>query len=103
MSELHISVSAVHISVSAVHISVSAVHCSRQHLEACRVSARLISQLKSKSTFFIYYTIYHKIQYMFKFYLQIFSGVQYGFLVSRGRCPICKRCRTKSYETCPRL
>jgi hypothetical protein len=32
-------------------------------------------------------------QYTFKFYLQIFTGVQCGFLVSRGRCPICKRFR----------
>jgi hypothetical protein len=28
---------------------------------------------------------------MFKFYLQIFTGVQWGFLVSRGKCAICKR------------
>jgi hypothetical protein len=34
-------------------------------------------------------------QYMFKFYLQIFTGVQCGFLSSRGRCPICKRFRGK--------
>jgi len=29
--------------------------------------------------------IYHKIQYMFKVYLQIFVGVACCFLVSRGR------------------
>ena len=40
-------------------------------------------------------------RYMFKFYLQIFTGVQCGFLVSRGRCPIYKRFRPKSYESCP--
>ena len=38
---------------------------------------------------------------MFKFYLQTFTGVQCGFLVSRGRCPICKRFRPKSFESCP--
>ena len=27
---------------------------------------------------------------MFKFYLRIFTRVQHGFLVSRGRCPFCK-------------
>jgi len=32
-----------------------------------------------------YYDICHKMQYMCKFYLQIFTGVQCGFLVSRGR------------------
>jgi len=26
-----------------------------------------------------------------KFYLQIFTGFQRGFHVSRGRCPTCKR------------
>jgi hypothetical protein len=30
---------------------------------------------------------------MFKFLIQIFTGVQCGFLVSRGRCHICKRFR----------
>jgi len=40
-----------------LHISVSAVHCSCQHLKACRVCARLISQLKFLSTLFIYYNI----------------------------------------------
>jgi len=40
---------------------------------------------------------------MFKFYLQIFAGFQHGFLVSRGRCPLCKRFRPKSYESCPRF
>ena len=37
----------------------------------------------------------------FKFYLQMFTGVQCGFLVSRGRCPLYKRFRPKSYESCP--
>ena len=32
-----------------------------------------------------YYDIYHIMQYMFKFNLQIFTGVHCGFLVSRGR------------------
>jgi hypothetical protein len=32
-------------------------------------------------------------QCMFELYLQISTGVQCGFLVSRGRCPICKRFR----------
>ena len=40
-------------------------------------------------------------QYMFQFYLQIFTGAQCGFLVSCGRCPICKRFRPKSYESGP--
>jgi hypothetical protein len=40
---------------------------------------------------------------MFKFYLQICAGIQCGFLVSRGRCPTCKRFRPKTYETYPRL
>ena len=44
-----------------------------------------------------------KMQYtrMFKFYLQIFTGFQCGFLVSCGRCPICERFRPNSYESCP--
>jgi len=33
-------------SMSQLHISVSAVHCCCQHSTACRVCARLISQLK---------------------------------------------------------
>jgi len=32
-----------------------------------------------------YYDIYHNMQYVFKFYLHIFTGFQCGFLVSRGR------------------
>jgi len=40
-------------------------------------------------------------QYMFGFYLQIFTAVQCGFLMSCGRCPICKHFRPKSYESCP--
>jgi len=40
---------------------------------------------------------------MFKFYLQVFTCVQRGFLVSRGRCDNCKRLRPKSYESCPHL
>ena len=40
---------------------------------------------------------------MFKCYLQIFTAVQCGFLFSRGRCPIRKRFRPKSYESCPHL
>ena len=40
-------------------------------------------------------------QCMFKFYLQIFTGVQFGFLVSRSRCPTCKQFRPRSYESCP--
>jgi hypothetical protein len=42
-------------------------------------------------------------QYIFKFYLQIFTGVKYGFLMSRGTCPICKQFRPESYEACPHL
>jgi hypothetical protein len=30
---------------------------------------------------------------MFKLYLQISTGVQCGFFVLRGRCPMCKRFR----------
>jgi len=44
-----------------------------------------------------------KIQHKFKFYIQIFTRVRYGFLVSRGRCPISKRFHSKSYESCPHL
>jgi hypothetical protein len=33
----------------------------------------------------------HKMRYIFKFYLQIFTVIQCGFLVTRGRCPFCKR------------
>jgi hypothetical protein len=40
-------------------------------------------------------------QYMFKFYLQIFAHVQCGFLVSCGRFPICKWFCPKSFESCP--
>ena len=50
-----------------------------------------------------HYDIYHKMQYMFKFYLLIFTGVQCGFIVSRGRCPICRRFRPKSHESYPYL
>ena len=38
---------------------------------------------------------------MFTFYLQIFTGVQCGFLASRGRCPMCKQFRPKSYKSRP--
>jgi len=41
--------------MSELHIFVSTVHCSCHHLKACRVCARLISQLKFISTLFIYY------------------------------------------------
>ena len=41
--------------------------------------------------------------HMPKFNLQIFTVVQFGFLVSRGRCLIYKRFLPKSYETCPHL
>jgi hypothetical protein len=47
--------------------------------------------------------LYHKMQYMFKYSLQIFTAFQCGFLVSRGRCPICKRFRPRSYESCPHV
>jgi len=39
-----------------LHIFVSAVQCSCQHLKACHVCMRLISQLHFMSTLFIYYT-----------------------------------------------
>ena len=42
-------------STAKLHLFVSAVHCSCQHSGACRVCARLISQLKCVSKFFIYY------------------------------------------------
>jgi len=32
-----------------------------------------------------YYDTYHKMQYVSKFYLQIFTGAQCGFLASHGR------------------
>lgn len=35
---------------------------------------------------------------MFKFYLQRFKGVQCGFLMSHGRCPISKWFHPKAYE-----
>jgi hypothetical protein len=38
-----------------------------------------------------YCDIYKEMQYVSKFFLQIFRNVKYGFLVSCGRCPICKR------------
>ena len=47
--------------------------------------------------------MYHVMWYMFKFYLQIFTAVRCGLLVSRGRGPNCKRFRPKSYESCPHL
>ena len=40
---------------------------------------------------------------MFKLYLQIFTGVQCGFLLSRGRCLICEPFLTKFYKSCPYL
>jgi len=43
------------------------------------------------------------VQYNFKFYLQIFTGVQRGFLVSPGICLIYKRFRSKTYQSCPHL
>ena len=49
------------------------------------------------------YNIYNKMQYMFRFYLQIFTALQCGFLVSRARCPIFKQFLPKSYEPCPHL
>ena len=42
-------------------------------------------------------------QCIFTFYLQIFTGVQRGFLVSPGRCPICKWFRSRTYQSCPHL
>ena len=48
-------------STCELHISVSAVQCSCQHSKACRVYARLISQLKFISTLFIYYIIFWRI------------------------------------------
>ena len=42
-------------------------------------------------------------QYMSRFCLQIFTDVECGFLMSRGRCPICKRFRPKSFESYPHL
>jgi len=42
--------------MSEFHISVSAIQCFCQHLKACRVCARLISQLHFISTLFIYYS-----------------------------------------------
>ena len=50
-----------------------------------------------------YYDIYHKTQYLFKFNLEIFTGVQFGFLMSHSRCPICKWFHPKSYESCLHL
>jgi len=41
-------------------------------------------------------------QYKFQFDLQIFTGVQCGFLVSRGVCVIYKRFLPKSYDSRPR-
>jgi len=46
---------------------------------------------------------HHKMQYVFKFYVQKCTGVQLGFLAPHGRCPKFKRFRPKSYETCPQL
>jgi hypothetical protein len=40
---------------------------------------------------------------MFHFRLQIFTDIECGFLMSRGRCPIRKRFRSKSYESYPHL
>ena len=40
---------------------------------------------------------------MFKCYLYIFTAVQCGFLVSRGRCPNGKLFLSKSYKSCPHL
>ena len=40
---------------------------------------------------------------MFSFYLQTFTVVQCGFLVSRSTCTNCKLLRPKSYESCPNL
>ena len=40
---------------------------------------------------------------MFKFHLQIFTGVHCGFLMSRGRCANYKRFLPKSYESCLHL
>jgi hypothetical protein len=40
---------------------------------------------------------------MFKFYPEIFTAFHCGFLVSRGRCPICQRFRPRSCESCPHL
>ena len=40
---------------------------------------------------------------MFKFYLQKFTGVECGFLLSRGGCPICKRFRSTPHESCPHI
>jgi hypothetical protein len=51
----------------------------------------------------MYYDLYHKMQYMCKFYLQIFTGVECAFLLSHGICRICKRFRPKSCESCPHL
>jgi len=50
-----------------------------------------------------YYDIYHKVQYKFKFNLQIFTRVQCGFLVSPSRCPICTLFRSTAYQSCPHL
>ena len=38
---------------------------------------------------------------MVTFYLQIFTDVQCGFLLSRGTCFMCKKFHHKSYESCP--
>ena len=40
---------------------------------------------------------------MFKVYLQMFAAVECGFLVSRGRRPICKRFHPKSHKACSYL
>ena len=42
-------------------------------------------------------------QYVIRFYLQMFTGVHCGFLVSRGRYTTCKRFCPKSYESCLHL
>jgi len=47
--------------------------------------------------------MFHKMQYMFKFYLLIFTGVQFGFLISHSRCPICKWFCPESCELCLHL
>jgi hypothetical protein len=42
-------------------------------------------------------------QYVFKCYLDTFTAVQCGFLVSCGRCPNGKLFLSKSYKSCPYL
>jgi len=56
----------------------------------------------NQSRSYLNHLVYHKMQHNFQFDLQIFTSVQCGFLVSRGRCLIYKRFRPKSYDSRPR-